>query len=296
MGTLFVLIGGSLWGAMGIFVRGLAKCGLTSLEICFVRMFVSVILMGIYFLIFNRKALKIKLKDIWIFIGSGVFSLTFFGYCYFTTIQMTSMSVAAVLLYTSPVFVLVLSAILFKEKITNIKILSILIAIAGCIFVTGLIGQGGQSLPVLGILLGLGSGLGYGLYSIFGRYAINRGYGAFTITFYSFLFSVATLLFIVNPVRIISAVLDDNIGSGTLINVSYAIGTALVVTILPYIFYTLGLTKIENSKAAVIACIEPIMATVFGFLIFSEKLRIYEIIGVLLVLSAIVLLSVSEKH
>ena len=296
MGTLFVLIGGSLWGAMGIFVRGLAKCGLTSLEICFVRMFVSVILMGIYFLIFNREALRIKLKDIWIFIGSGVFSLTFFGYCYFTTIQMTSMSVAAVLLYTSPVFVLVLSAILFKEKITNIKIISILIAIVGCVFVTGLIGQGGQSLPVLGILLGLGSGLGYGLYSIFGRYAINRGYGAFTITFYSFLFSVATLLFIVNPVRIISAVLDDNIGSGTLINVSYAIGTALVVTILPYIFYTLGLTKIENSKAAVIACIEPIMATVFGFLIFSEKLRIYEIIGVLLVLSAIVLLSVSEKH
>lgn len=296
MGTIFVLIGGSLWGAMGIFVRGLAKCGLTSLEICFVRMFVSAILMGIYFLIFNRKALRIKLKDIWIFIGSGVFSLTFFGYCYFTTIQMTSMSVAAVLLYTSPVFVLVLSAILFKERITNIKILSILIAIVGCIFVTGLIGQGGQSLPVLGILLGLGSGLGYGLYSIFGRYAINRGYGAFTITFYSFLFSVATLLFIVNPVRIISAVLDDNIGSGTLINVSYAIGTALVVTILPYIFYTLGLTKIENSKAAVIACIEPIMATVLGFLIFSEKLRIYEIIGVLLVLSAIVLLSVSEKR
>ena len=114
MGALFIIIAGSLWGAMGIFVRGLASCGLSSLEICFVRMSVSIILLAAYFLAFNRDALRIKLKDIWCFVGTGVFSLTFFGYCYFTTIQMTSMSVAAVLLYTSPIFVLLMSALLFK--------------------------------------------------------------------------------------------------------------------------------------------------------------------------------------
>ena len=287
MGILFVLIAGTLWGAMGIFVRGLASCGLSSIEICFVRVFVSAALMTVYFLLFNKKAMKIKLKDIWCFIGTGVFSLTFFGYCYFTTIQMTSMSVAAVLLYTSPVFVLVLSAILFKEKITKRKVICVIIAILGCAFVSGIVGSSvGLTLPVQGILYGLGSGLGYGLYSIFGRYAIKRKYSAITITYYSFLFSAVALLFMIKPITIL-----HKLGTGQVdINIVYVIGTAIVVTILPYIFYTLGLTKIENSKAAVVACIEPIMATVFGFLVFHEVLSFGEIVGVALVLLAIILL------
>lgn len=287
MGILFVLIAGTLWGAMGIFVRGLASCGLSSIEICFVRVFVSAALMTVYFLLFNKKAMKIKLKDIWCFIGTGVFSLTFFGYCYFTTIQMTSMSVAAVLLYTSPVFVLVLSAILFKEKITKRKVICVIIAILGCAFVSGIVGSRvGLTLPVQGILYGLGSGLGYGLYSIFGRYAIKRKYSAITITYYSFLFSAVALLFMIKPTAIL-----HKLGTGQVdINIVYVIGTAIVVTILPYIFYTLGLTKIENSKAAVVACIEPIMATVFGFLVFHEVLSFGEIVGVALVLLAIILL------
>lgn len=286
LGTLFVILAGCLWGAMGIFVRGLAQCGLSSIEICLVRMVVAAILMTIYFLIFKRQALKIKLKDIWLFIGTGVFSLTFFGYCYFTTIQMTSMSVAAVLLYTSPVFVMLLSAVLFKEKITKKKAFCVILAIAGCCFVSGIFNASGTNLPFSGILFGLGSGLGYGLYSIFGRYAINKGYGALTITYYSFVFSTVALLFITNPIEIISKLSTGDVN----INICYVIGTAIVVTILPYIFYTLGLTKIENSKAAVLACIEPIMATVFGFLVFHEVLSIGEIAGVLLVVIAIVLL------
>ncbi|MDO4188124.1 MAG: DMT family transporter [Lachnospiraceae bacterium] len=286
MGTLFVILAGSLWGAMGIFVRGLAKCGLSSIEICFIRMVTAVFLMTIYFLIFKRDALKIRLKDIWVFVGTGVLSLTFFGYCYFTTIQMTSMSVAAVLLYTSPVFVLLLSAILFKEKITKKKIVCVIIAILGCAFVSGIIGGNGANLSIIGILIGLGSGLGYGLYSIFGRYAINKKYGALTITYYSFLFSAVALVFLTNPVQVVQKLSTGDVN----INICYVIGTSIVVTILPYIFYTIGLTKIENSKAAVLACIEPIMATAFGFIVFHEILSVTEIVGVVLVIIAIIML------
>lgn len=285
MGTLFIIIAGSLWGAMGIFVRGLASCGLSSIEICFVRMVMASFLMTIYFVIFNRNALKIRISDIWCFVGTGVLSLTFFGYCYFTTIQMTSMSIAAVLLYTSPIFVLLLSVVLFKEKITRRKVISIIVAITGCAFVSGIIGNGDANLSFAGILFGLGSGLGYGLYSIFSRYAINRGYSALTITYYSFVFSAIALVFIAKPVNTILKLTNGRID----INIYYVIGTAVVVTILPYIFYTLGLTKIENSKASVLACIEPIMATVFGYLFFHEVLNYGEVVGVILVLIAIIL-------
>lgn len=288
MGEIFVIIAGALWGAMGIFVRGLASASLTSMDICLVRMVVSTVLLALFLLITNRKALCIKPRDLWIFVGSGVFSLTFFGFCYFTTIQLTSMSVAAVLLYTSPVFVMLLSAVFFKEKITVRNIICVIIALVGCIFVTGIIGDG-LNLPIMGIVFGLGAGLGYGLYSIFSRFAINRGYGPYTIIFYSFLFSSIALLFVTKPGDVITKLMSGNIFS----NVLYAVGMSVIVTVLPYMFYTKGLTMVENTKAAVMACIEPIMATVFGFLIFREVLSFYEIVGIILVLTAIVLLNKS---
>jgi len=199
LSSIYVILGGILWGSMGIFVRGLSKCGLTSLEICAVRVSTSCLALAIILGIFNRRALCIKIRDIWCFVGTGVFSLTFFGYCYFTAIQMTSMAVAAVLLYTSPVFVLLMSAVIFREHITVRKIICIILAIAGCALVTGIAGSG-LNLPILGILVGLGSGFGYALYSIFGRFALNRGYGSLTVSFYSFVFSTLALLFLVNPI------------------------------------------------------------------------------------------------
>lgn len=283
MGTLFVLAAGIMWGMMGIFVRGLADANLTNLEICSVRIIMSAISMAFILLIFNREALKIKIKDIWCFICSGIISLTFMGYCYFSTIQTTSLSVAAVLLYTSPVFVLVISAIVFKEKVTRNKVIAIILAILGCCFVTGIF-NGKQSVSLFGLIVGICSGLGYGLYSIFGRCAINRGYKALTITFYSFLFSAISLTLLVNPIEIAGKLTENNM----IVNLSYALGIVVVVTVVPYILYTIGLSKIENSKAAVIACIEPIMATVVGFILYNEKLSILEIIGIVLVLTAIV--------
>lgn len=290
MGTVFIILAGILWGMMGIFVRGLSGCDLTSLEICAVRMSLSTIIVAILLLIYKRKLFAIRFKDLWCFFGTGVLSLTMFGYCYFTTIQMTSLSLAAVLLYTSPIFVLILSAILFKEKITSLKIICIVIAVTGCIFVTGIL-NGGGNITTVGLLFGLMSGFGYALYSIFSRFAINRGYDPLTITFYSFLFSGVTLLLLASPTAIVKKLVAANVT----VNMSYAIGIAMVTTILPYILYTYGLTKVENSKAAVYACIEPIMATVVGFVIFKEVLNIFEIIGILLVLAAIVLLN-SNKH
>lgn len=56
------------------------------------------------------------------FFGSGVCSLVFFNWCYFSAISTSSMSVAAVLLYTSPVFVTLLSALFFRERITSHKV------------------------------------------------------------------------------------------------------------------------------------------------------------------------------
>nr|MBQ8253771.1 EamA family transporter [Lachnospiraceae bacterium] len=154
---LFVIIAGCLWGSMGIFVRGLSAYGFTSLEIGALRVFGALLFLGVGILIYKKELLRIRPKDIWCFIGTGIVSIVFFNYCYFTTIQMTSLSVAAVLLYTAPAIVTILSVFLFKEKFHPLKLTALVMAFAGCVLVTGILSQK-LTLTVPGILLGLGSG------------------------------------------------------------------------------------------------------------------------------------------
>ena len=67
----------------------------------------------------NPKSLRVNPKDLWCFFGTGIVSMVFFNYCYFRLISISSLSVAAVMLYTAPVFVMLLSAVLFRERITR---------------------------------------------------------------------------------------------------------------------------------------------------------------------------------
>ena len=87
---------------------------------------------------FRRELLRIRLRDLWCFLGTGIGSIVFFNYCYFKTISLTSMSVAAVLLYTAPAIVMVLSRILFGERFTVRKVTALVMTFVGCIFVTGI--------------------------------------------------------------------------------------------------------------------------------------------------------------
>ena len=107
---LLVLAAGSFWGLMGLLVRSLNEAGLSSMEICFIRAVITFVCMLAGLLLFDRKAIRVRGRDIWCFIGTGAFSVTFFNFCYFKTITLTSLSVAAVMLYTAPAFVMLMSA------------------------------------------------------------------------------------------------------------------------------------------------------------------------------------------
>ena len=175
-----VLGAGFCWGFMGFFTRQLAAFGINSNEAIIVRCSVAAVCFGLLILFRDPVQFRIRIKDLWCFLGSGLLSLLFFTFCYFHAISMMSLSAAAILLYTAPAIVTLLSAVLFREKITKTKIAAVLIAFAGCCLVSG-IGTD-TVLTLQGILYGLGAGFGYALYTIFSRYALQRGYSSSTIT------------------------------------------------------------------------------------------------------------------
>lgn len=280
LAPFLVLTAGILWGTMGIFVRRLNNAGLASLEIVALRAFVTCSALFLFLLVYDRKLLKIRLKDIWCFLGTGICSIVFFNYCYFKAITMTSLSVAAVLLYTAPAMVMVMSRFLFCERFTKIKVLALILTFLGCVLVTGIAGSG-DALSPAGILAGLGAGFGYALYSIFGRFAIEKGYDSFTISFYTFLAASVGVLPLTD-VRLLGNVVFQNASM-----VLFALIFGLASTVLPYLTYTIGLKYMENSKASIIASVEPVVATLLGIVIFHEDMSFSGMLGVALVLFSI---------
>ena len=276
-----ILASGVLWGTMGLFVRQYNNKGMDSLEIVAIRAMVTVLCMFVFLLCGHRELLKIRLKDLWCFVGNGLLSVLFFNLCYFKAMMMTSLSVAAVLLYTAPTIVMLLSRVFFKEKLTKVKLLSVFFTFAGCVLVTGVIGSG-TVLSGAGILVGLGAGFGYALYSIFCRFALERGYHSFTISFYTFVFTMLGCIPLVDLSGISNVVF-----SGWQM-VVFTLLCGLVTTVLPYIFYNFGLQHVENGKAAVIASVEPAVATLLGVLVFQETLTVTGAIGLLMVIGAVV--------
>jgi len=194
MYELLVLAAGFFWGTTGIFVRHLNAAGLAASEVILVRMSAAAVLLLAYLLLCRRDLLALRGRDAWIFLGNGIISVIFFSWCYFNCIERTSMAVAAVLLYTSPAFVIVFSRIFFGEEITGKKLLSLVMIFAGCVLVTGVLGSE-LTLSPAGILLGIGAGVGYACFSVFSRLAINRGYHSLTVTVYTFFIAAAGAVF-----------------------------------------------------------------------------------------------------
>ncbi len=283
-----IILAGILWGTLGLPTRVLDSAGLSSMQIVILRAWGTVLVMFPILFLYNRKLLKIRLKDIWCFAGTGICSIVFFNYCYFKTMTLTSLSVAAILLYTAPIMVVLMSAVLFKERLTGRKLAALVLAFAGCVLTTGIIGSG-EALSPEALLTGLGAGFGYALYSIFGRFALDRGYGSLTITAYTFLTAAVVLLPFGDTKAILNAVGYD---AGTLGMTCYLV---VFGTVAAYMVYTLGLAHVEAGKASILASIEPIVATAAGVAVFGERLGPENICGIIFVMTAIVLLNREKR-
>lgn len=282
-----IILAGILWGTIGIFVNTLSGFGFNSYEIIAVRCFFTAVCLFIFLFIKDRNLLKIRLSHIWYFIGTGICSFMFFNICYLFSIQANGMSVASVLLYTAPAFVCIMSAIFFKERLTIKKLSAVAAAFCGCALVSGV--GAAQSMTINGLLLGLGAGFGYALYSIFACVALKK-YSSFTVTAYTFLFACAGIIPFLNFGEFFGKVsaFPDCIWLLLLLG--------LVTNLIPYISYTSGLAGVSPGAASVMASVEPLVATLLGVLIYSEQLTLFGIAGMGLIVLSIVVLNVGKSN
>ena len=288
LGPLLIIIAACFWGSMGIFVRHLETYGFTAIQIVAIRLTLAAVLFSIILLFIDRSGFKIALRDIPLFLGLGLGSILFFTICYFSAITIMPLSTAAILLYTSPIWIMLMAAIFFHEKLNARKLIALGLAFAGCVLVSGI---SGDVITVVGLLLGLGSGLGYGLYSILGTVALRR-YSPYTVTTWTFIFAACGSWCVCRPADMILKFA----GAEKLpMLLGFCVLTALVTAVIPFLTYTLGLRTVEASKAGIIATLEPVVATIIGIVCFGEELTILSAVGILLVLAAVVVLNMDNR-
>ena len=289
IGPVLIILAGCFWGSMGIFVRRLSGFGFTPIQVVAVRITVAALAFSLVLLIRDRSGFRIAPRDLPLFLGLGFGSILFFTVCYFSAITIMPLSTAAILLYTSPIWIMLMSVLFFREKLNRIKLTALALAFAGCVLVSGISGEG---LTLTGLLLGLGSGIGYGLYSILGTIALRK-YSPYTVTTYTFLFAAAGSWLVCGPADMISKFAAAEHLTWLLL---FCVLTGLVTAVIPFLAYTLGLRNVEASKAGILATIEPLVATLVGILFFSESLTLLSGMGIVLILAAVILLNRKQQN
>ncbi len=286
-GLFYIILASVLWGTSGIFVHFLAPYGVTALQMTFIRALVAFLCMAGYVLLSGRHLVRTTPREIPLFFGSG---LSFFmtATCYYHSMQLTSISTAVVLMYTAPIFVMLYSVLFLGEKLTPVKLLSVVGMLAGCGLVSGIIG--GLRFDPFGIAVGFLSGLAYASFNILTKIEMQKGINPIKANFYCFLFGLAIALVTANP-----AGLADCIRKGPLMVISLSAGVGVVACILPYFFYTMALREIPAGTASSLGILEPMAATIFSILLFGEVLSVYSAIGILLILASVFILSRQEE-
>lgn len=274
-----ILAAAALWGVIGLWNRRLLASGLSPTTIVTVRNLGGMLLLSAIFAVKDRNVFRVRREHLKYFFGTGVISVVLFTACYFSCQKICSLAVASVLLYTAPSFVVILSAILWREPVTGKKLTALGLTLVGCACVCGVFSQD-LTVTGTGILLGLGAGFFYALYSIFGRYALAH-YDSMTVTVWTFLFAGPASLVFLRPAEL--AALTPS---------AWLTAAGLVVfsTVLPYILYTKGLSQVESGRASIMASLEPVVASLAGVLVFGEPMGLLTAAGIALVLAGVIIL------
>ncbi|MGC4017905.1 MAG: DMT family transporter [Muricomes sp.] len=286
------ILAGALWGSVGIYVRKLYSYNMDDYTVLSSRVLVAAVLLFFVILIYNKSLLKIKLKDLWVFIASGLFGMMGVTYFYNKAVGYLTLSFVAVLISLSPIFVVILGAILFREKVTVRKISCMFLAIFGCVLTSGILeNTAGMKWSPFGITMGIFGAMFYALYSVFSKIATEKGYHVFTITFYSVLISAIIILPLTNWTS-----LADFVTEAPIENAIFMILHAVSSSILPYVLYNIALIYVEAGKVSILAAGgEPIAAMIFGVIFFLEIPTVLSMLGVAVTITALYLLCRPEK-
>ena len=278
VGVLAVVAAASLWGTLGLFAKILYAQGVSFESLVAVRASVGWVAVMAFVLFTGRaKSLRVSRRDLAFLAPLGLVGIGFFYLLYFFTVRESTVGTAAILLYSSPAFVVVLAWLFLDEALNVAKVLALFLTAGGVFLVAGAYDPSNLEVTPTVLLTGLLSGLTYGLYSIFGR-PVTGHLRPSIILSYALFFGSLLLVVAALPTFGTLAGLPGS---------SYALLLMLAVvhTTLGFALYTFGLGRLGAGRAAIVATVEPVVAGALGTALLGEALTVPKALGAFLVIA-----------
>jgi drug/metabolite transporter, DME family len=298
-GYIIALTATLFWSFTGIIISYLSKnYSLPSLVLAFWRDLFLTAGLAVGLLFISRKRFYLD-RVHWGFMVLYGFSLAIFNSMWTFSVQYNGAAVATVMAFSSPAMTAILSRIVYKEQFSILKVVSILLSLAGIVFVAGAYDPSAWNLNPLGIIFGLLSGLFFAIYNLEGKHASDTQIDSWTALLYSFMWATVFLIFfnLGNDLFITGKPLfadmlwlgDSLAGWGIL----FFLGIA--PTLGGFGLYTLSLRYLSPTTSNLIATLEPAFTAIWAYFLLSEVLTGTQLFGGALVFAGVILLRFGEK-
>ncbi len=286
-GYLYILIGATLWGVSSVVAKALFNVGLPPSELILVRLFLATLILFLILLFYDRRRIRIELKDLPFFFVLGSIGVTGMQFFYYYTISKIHVGPAILLQYLQPVWVSLYAFLFQKEPISRAKFLALFLAVAGCYLVVGGYEIDLLRLNKIGILSGLIASFFFTFYALYGEKGLKK-YDPWTIILYGFGISTVFYLIFVSPLKIIH-------GGHSLKVWGAFLYIAIFSTLIPFGFYFKGMERIRATRASITSTWEPVVAGFAAYVVLGEALSPLQVAGGLGVIAAVALLQLARE-
>lgn len=275
-GFTYGAIAAASYGLNPLFTLPLYRAGLNVDSVLFYRYFFAIVMLGILMKV-KKQSFALKKSD---FLPLAVMGLlfSFSSFFLFESYNYMDAGIASTILFVYPVLVAIIMALFFKEKVSFLTMLSIVLAFIGISLLYK--GGDGKNLSLLGVMFVFLSSLSYAIYIVGVNRSSLKDLPTAKLTFYALLFGifiyVIRLDFCTNLQSVPSAWLWVNV-----------ISLALFPTVISLTTMTLSIHYIGSTPAAILGALEPVTALFFGVMVFGEQLTPRILLGIFLILSAV---------
>lgn len=276
-----VVVSAACFGTLAVLTNLAYEQGAQALPLLAWRFAIVSLLMAAYQLVRSPRALIDGAADAGKYLLLSVTGYGAASVCFFFALTEASASVVAVLLYTYPAMVAVMSAIVYRERFTASRVVALLLTFAGCALVVGLFSERSAA-SLAGVLLGLGAALGYSVFNLLSYRVVGRRPRIVVMT-YTFGFSAV-------GVGVLTLATGGSLSvAGWTPALWQLLGLiVLVPTFLAVLLYLNGVKRLGPAQAAIISTTEPLFTIALAAVVLYERLSSAQLLGAGLVLAGVV--------
>lgn len=282
-----MVVAAMAWGSSGVLTILAIDEGATVNEIALYSEVFSVVIFAIIVGAVSPSAVRIRRRDFLPLLVFSTITGSLFSIAWYTSIDLTGVTTAVILLYSYPSIVTVASIMLHHETLTRTKAAALPITFVGCVLVAGAYDLEMMRLNAVGVGLGLFAAAGAALYYLWVKKWL-RTYSAYTVGFYFSLLMVPGLILITDPVNTLAPTLSTSAWT-------YVFLLGLVPCTIGFFASMIALKRLEASKASIVASLEPVGAVVLAVIIIAEAVSGPQVVGVAMVVLGVLVLRFAHR-